>query len=130
MKRAQFLTIVTLFAIALMAAMIGCGGDEEEAAAKIVETEPVNGGEMFDTGDLVMTFDMTVTSVTVNGTHAEIADNGATWAAKGLAVGEQALMIRWTDKNGNSGSQEITLTINKADVTVCFHLSDVAAINS
>lgn len=129
MKRAQFLTIVTLLAIALIATMTGCGGDEAEDAAKIVKTEPVNGGEMFDTGRLVITFDMAVTSVTVNGIPTEIVDNEATWTAQGLAVGEQALTIKWTDENGNSGSQEINLTIKKADVIVCFHLSEVAAVN-
>ena len=117
MRKALFWTLT----ICLLVGMIGCGEDEEEEKAKepakLLLTEPINGGEMSANGSLIVTFDMAVTEVKVNGVHAEVAGSSATWRGQGLQVGEQAFRIEWTDENGNSGSQDITLIVEVPDTT-------------
>ena len=116
-KSALFLGIAAIFTIGLVTAMMGCGGGEEEEAAKIVSTNPADGGEMFANGELTITFDKAVTEVKVNGTPAEVSGTVAKWKGQGLSEGSQTISIEWTDENGNTGSDSITLTIKPEDVT-------------
>jgi hypothetical protein len=116
-KSALFLAVAAIFTIGLLTAMMGCAGEEEGEAAKIVSTNPSDGGEMFANGELKITFDKAVTEVKVNGTPAEVAGTVATWKGQGLSPGQQTLTIEWTDEAGNTGSGQITLTIKEADTT-------------
>jgi hypothetical protein len=68
-------------------------------------------------GELKITFDKAVTEVKVNGTPADVAGTAATWKAQGLQPGQQTLNIEWIDKDGNTGSKQITLTIKEGDFT-------------
>ncbi|HID56680.1 TPA: hypothetical protein EYP37_09135, partial [Candidatus Poribacteria bacterium] len=77
-KSALFLGIAAIFAIGLVVAMMGCAKEEKEAA-KIVSTNPADGGEMFANGELTITFDREVTEVKVNGTPAEVKGTVAKW---------------------------------------------------
>ena len=121
MIKALFPNIFAIFAICLSIVIVGCGEDEEkEEPAKIINTDPNNGGDMFANGSLVITFDKAVTEVKVNGIPADVDGTKATWNGQGLQVGEQTLTIKWTDENNNTGSSEITLKIMQADNTVCF----------
>ena len=104
----------------MLMGIVGCGEDEEKVeTAKIVETNPPDGGEMFAGGNLTITFDKVVTEVRINGFLVDIAGTKATWKAQPIGLGKQALKIEWVDENGNAGSQEITLTIKQADNVVC-----------
>ena len=118
MTRTLFSTIAVIFTIGL--SISGCGEDVEEEPAKILQTNPENGGDMFINGILTITFDKTVTEVKVNGIPADIDGTQVTWKSQGINVGRQNLEIEWTDENGNVSSEEITLMIQEADLIVCF----------
>jgi hypothetical protein len=123
MERILFFTVSAILTVSLLAGMMGCGEDEgngeETEEARILETIPVDGGEMFSNGDLVMIFDRSVILVWVNRIPAEISGTRATWKGQGLEAGEQTLLIQWTIGNGIISSQEITLTIMRFDTTIC-----------
>ena len=121
MKEALFLNISAILMIGLFTGIIGCGEDEEEAA-RMLKTSPDSGGVMFTNGNLMITFDRTVTEVWVNGIPADVAGTKATWKGQWLEAGKQILRIEWTDENGNTNSEEITLTIQEADTIICFRL--------
>lgn len=115
-KGALLLGVAALFTIGLVTAMMGCAKEEKEAA-KIVSTNPADGGEMFANGELTITFDKEVTEVKVNGTPAKVTGTVAKWEGQGLSEGQQTISIEWTDVDGNTGSQSITLTIKAPDTT-------------
>ena len=122
MERILFFTVSAILTVGLLTGMMGCGedeGGEETEEARILETIPVDGGEMFSNGDLVIIFDRSVILVWVNRIPAEISDTRATWKGQGLEAGEQTLLIQWTIGNGIISSQEITLTIKRFDTTIC-----------
>jgi hypothetical protein len=122
MERILFFTVSAILTVGLLTGMMGCGedeGGEETEEARILETIPGDGGEMFSNGDLVITFDRPVSLVWVNRIPAEISDTRATWKSQGLEAGKQTLLIQWTIGNGIISSQEITLTIKRFDTTIC-----------
>jgi len=122
MKRELFLIMAIILAIGLL----GCS-EEKEEPAKILETNPASGSSMFANGNLIITFDMVVTEVMVNGILADIDDAKATWKGLGLKLGNQTLVIEWTDVNGNNNSQEINLTIQAVNTIICFRRMVIAA---
>ncbi len=116
MRRVLFSTVVAVLVVGLFIGIVGCGEDEQEKEpAKMLKTEPVSGGEISANGSLLITFDIKVTDVKVNGTPAEVAGTKATWRAQDLQAGGQTLKIEWVDENGNTGSEDITLTITAID---------------
>jgi hypothetical protein len=116
LKVALFLAIAAIFMMGMMAAMVGCGGEEEETEApNMTGTNPPDNGEMASNGTLTINFDGPVDTVTVNGNAAQAAGTKATWAATGLSEGQQTLTISWTDADGNEGSDSVTLTIKEPD---------------
>ena len=122
MERILFFTISAILTVGLLTGMMGCGDDEdgeETEEARILETIPGDGSEMFSNGDLVIIFDRPVSLVWVNRISAEIPGTEATWKGQGLEAGEQTLLIQWTIGNGIISSQEITLTIKRLDTTIC-----------
>jgi len=122
MERILFFTISAILTVGLLTGMVGCGEDEsgeETEEARILETIPGDGGEMFSNGDLEIVFDRPVSLVWVNRVSAEISGARATWKGQGLEAGEQTLLIQWTIGNGIISSQEITLTIKRFDTTIC-----------
>lgn len=122
MERIPFFTVSAILAVGLLTGMMGCGedeGGEETEGARILETIPDDGGEMFSNGDLEIVFDRPVSLVWVNRISAEIAGARATWKGQGLEAGEQTLLIQWTIGNGIISSQGITLTIKRFDTTIC-----------
>ncbi len=122
MERILFFTISAILTVGLLTGMMGCGDDEggeETEEARILETIPGDGGEMFSNGNLVIVFDRSVILVWVNRIPAEISDTKATWKGQGLEAGKQTLLIQWTIGNGAISSQEITLTIKRLDTTIC-----------
>jgi len=123
MERTLFFTVPAILTVGLLTGMVGCSEDEEDGEkteeARILETIPVDGGEMFSNGDLEIVFDRPVNLVWVNRISAEISGARATWKGQGLEAGEQTLLIQWTIGNGIISSQEITLTINRFDTTIC-----------
>jgi hypothetical protein len=117
MRNILFLIISIICALMLLINMIGCGGEEEkEEPAKVLKTEPASSGLMSSNGSLTITFDKSVTDVKVNGTPATVDGTKAVWKAQGLSTGGQTLGIQWTDANGNTGSMDLTLTIQAADI--------------
>jgi hypothetical protein len=117
LRKYSFLIISFLTAI-LLATMFGCG-EEEKETARIVQTDPADGKDIFVNEDMVITFDTNVTEVKVNGTQATIDGSKAIWKAQGLQTGEQTLNIEWTDENGNSGSQDMEVTVKSVDGVIC-----------
>jgi len=117
LKKVFFLIIAAFLTIGLLGGMTGCGEDEEEEKepAKMLETDPAGGGEISANGSLLITFDGAVTEVKVNGFPAETAGSKATWKAQGLQAGSQTLKIEWVDENGNTGSEDIALTVTALD---------------
>ena len=123
MERILFFIISAILTVGLLTGMMGCGEDEgdgeETEEARMLETIPGDGGEMFSNGDLVIIFDRSVIMVWVNRIPAEISDTRATWKGQGLEAGKQTLLIQWTIGTGVISSQEITLTIKRLDTTIC-----------
>ena len=122
MEGILFFTVSAILTVGLLTGMMGCGedeGGEETEEARILETIPGDGGEMFSNGDLVIIFDRSVTLVWVNRIPAEISGAKVTWKSQGLEAGKQTLLIQWTIGNGIISSQEITLTIMRFDTTIC-----------
>ncbi len=123
MERILFVTVSVILTFSLLTGMMGCGEDEgngeETEEARILETIPGDGGEMFSNGDLVVVFDRPVSLVWVNSIPAEISGTEATWKGQGLEAGEQTLLIQWTIGNGIISSQEINLTVKRFDATIC-----------
>ena len=122
MKKALFLSMTVILAIGLSVGMLGCGEDEngeeeEKKPAEMLSTTPISGGEMPVNGSLVITFNGTVTEVKVNGASASVAGATATWKGQELQTGSQTFRIEWTDAEGNTGSEEITLNITAIDDT-------------
>jgi hypothetical protein len=118
MRNALFLTGVIICTLGLLIIMIGCGGEEEkEESPKVLKTDPADNGIISTNGSLTVTFDKKVTDVKVNGIPAEVDATKAVWKAQGLSVGSQTLKIQWTDANGNTGSLDITLSVQAVDTT-------------
>jgi len=120
LRKALLLTLAAIFAISMLAGMMGCGEEEEEGKepAKLLTTEPVSGGEMFANGSLLITFDSAVTEVKVNGIPANVIGTKAAWTGQGLQPGSQTLKIEWVDENGNTGSQDLIIIVDIADTTL------------
>jgi len=127
MERILLFTVSAILTVSLLTGMVGCSEDEEDGEkteeARILETIPGDGGEMFSNGDLVIIFNRSVILVWVNRIPAEISDTRATWKGQGLEAGEETLLIQWTIGNGIISSQEITLTIKRFDTTICSRLA-------
>ncbi len=84
--------------------------------AILVSTSPANGGEIPTNGELIMTFDNSPESVTVNGTYAGGGGRTVTWKAHGLTAGQQAnINIAWKSTDRSNGSQTIILNITAED---------------
>jgi hypothetical protein len=118
LKRALFFAVFIVLSIGLIVCLTGCGADEDEEEqqqAKLLETNPVNGGNISANGSISLTFDSAVNEVKINGISAELAGNIATWKGQNLQVGSQSFRIEWVDANGNSGSQDMTLLVESAD---------------
>ncbi|MFC1716697.1 Ig-like domain-containing protein [Candidatus Poribacteria bacterium] len=118
MRRTLILAISIVLSVVLVICLTGCGEDSddaEELPVKLMETNPVSGDTISANGSLVINFDIAVTEVKVNGMLAEVAGSSATWKGQSLQIGSQSFMIDWIDANGNSGSQDITLTVESAD---------------
>ena len=111
------LTLIAALTAGIFILMAGCG--EEKEAAKLVSTNPPDGGELFANAELVMTFDKDVKEVTVNGTPAKVEGAIAKWIPQeaGITEGQQTLKIEWTDVDDQTGSAEITLTAKPPDTT-------------
>ena len=120
MKKALLLALAAILIPGLIVGMTGCGEDadeEEIEPAKLIETSPATGGKISANGSLLITFDNTVTEVKVNGISAEVAGAQATWKGQAVQVGSQIFRIEWVDESGNTGSQDVTLTVEAADST-------------
>jgi hypothetical protein len=117
LKVALFLAIAAIFMMGMMAAMVGCGGDDDGdgEAPNMTGTNPADGATMNSGATLTINFDGAVATVTVNGNAAQVAGTKATWVSTGLSEGNQTLTIDWEDADGNTGTASITLTIAPED---------------
>ena len=119
LRRASFLTVVAILTVNLFI-ITGCGEVVvEEEPARILKTDLDTGDETLSTGNLTITFDRPVTLVIVNGAPADVEGTEAFWAGHSLGFGKQTLTIQWTDKNGNTGSAEMTVTVREISILVC-----------
>jgi len=86
--------------------------DTGEEPAKLIGTTPAENSKMRTDDELSIQFDKPVTQVKVNGKKANVDGTTAIWSCEGLEPGEQKLRIEWVDVNGNTGAQELTITID------------------
>jgi formylglycine-generating enzyme required for sulfatase activity len=89
----------------------GCS-EEEESPAEIISAS------VTDDGELRIEFDKEVTVVKVNGTPANVSGTIASWENREAEIQQEPLTIEWTDRNGNTMTEKIKVSIGKSDSTM------------
>ncbi len=122
MKRRFYLIILLGCLTGIMA--IGCGdwhffkGEEEIEPARFLSSDPSEYSKISPGESVTFTFDKPLTELRVNGMPAEVSGTVARWKVpQGIGEGDQYFTLEWTDEDGNTGSDQITLTVLSPDIT-------------
>ena len=96
--------------------LVGCGDEDPVSVsevAKLVQTVPASGERAAAHQPVVLYFDKTPLAVTVNGTAARVARNGAIWSfPKPPSYGDRLFHIEWTNPDGSPNvGTSIRLTV-------------------
>lgn len=122
--RTLFTLTTFIITCSLSVVIMGCGENSAGDPAIIIGTDPVDGDRIFAEEELTITFDRTIASVKVNGTSAEVHGTEAIWNGSWFEIGKKDLTIEWTDENGNSDYEEITLSVNELELATCSGAED------
>ena len=109
----KILTITTLILLVSIM-LIGCGEEESPLPASVLETTPLDNGDMAANGILTIKFDNPpkAGTVKVNGTHATGSGTSYTWTGTELTPDEAStLNIELIYDIGNHVSHTITFCV-------------------